>query len=100
MTAPTDRPGFELEFDERFTGATLDPDRRWRAGLTATVTWFLGDNDAGTPMWDPTTGGGYDGLQPTGPNLTPGAESTRALLSTLQHGRRLADVGPVGAISA
>ena len=37
-------------------------------------------------MWDPTTGGGYDGLTPLGPNLNQGAESTLALISTLQHG--------------
>jgi hypothetical protein len=37
-------------------------------------------------MWDPATGGGYDGLTPTGPNLNQGAESTLALISTLQHG--------------
>jgi hypothetical protein len=35
-------------------------------------------------MWDPATGGGYDGLQATGANLNQGAESTLALISTLQ----------------
>ena len=38
-------------------------------------------------MWDPGTGGGYDGLQVTGPNLNQGAESTLALITTLQHAR-------------
>ena len=41
-------------------------------------------------MWDPATGGGYDGLTPHGPNLNQGAESTLALISTLQHARRSA----------
>jgi hypothetical protein len=41
-------------------------------------------------MWDPDTGGGYDGLHATGPNLNQGAESTIALISTLQHARSLA----------
>ena len=36
------------------------------------VGWFLGDNDAGTPMWDPATGGGYDGLTPARPQPQPG----------------------------
>ena len=36
-------------------------------------------------MWDPETGGGYDGLTATGPNLNQGAESTLALITTLQH---------------
>jgi hypothetical protein len=36
-------------------------------------------------MWDPATGGGYDELTLHGPNFNPGAESTLALISTLQH---------------
>ncbi len=51
------------------------------------VGWFLGHNDADTPMFDPGTGGGYDGLTRHGPNLNQGAESTLALISTLQHAR-------------
>ncbi|MFG1799885.1 hypothetical protein ACGFI4_06890 [Micromonospora carbonacea] len=49
---------------------------------------ILGDNDVGMRMWDPSTGGGYDGLTPHGPNLNQGAESTLALISTLQQARR------------
>jgi hypothetical protein len=66
---------------------------RWAVGVTDAVAWFLGDNDAGAPMWDPETGGGYDGLRADGPNLNQGAESTLALISTLQHGRRGIGVG-------
>lgn len=36
-------------------------------------------------MWDPSTGGGYDGLTPHGPNLNQ--ESTLAFISTPQHAR-------------
>ena len=61
---------------------------RWMAGVTDAVAWFLGDNDARAPMWDPESGGGYDGLRADGPNLNQGAESTLALISTLQHGCR------------
>jgi hypothetical protein len=64
-------------------------DDRWSAGIDAAVAWFLGDNDAHTAMFDPDTGGGYDGLSADGPNLNQGAESTLALISTLQHGHRL-----------
>jgi hypothetical protein len=70
--------------------AVLIPDERWVRGVDIAVAWFLGDNDAGAPMWDPATGGGYDGLRADGPNLNQGAESTLALISTLQHGHRLA----------
>ncbi|MDZ7676645.1 MAG: hypothetical protein U5K30_16450 [Acidimicrobiales bacterium] len=38
-------------------------------------------------MGDVETGGGYDGLHATGPNLNQGAESTLALIATLQHAR-------------
>ncbi|SIN31999.1 glycosyltransferase [Micromonospora cremea] len=70
------------------TAATVTGDADWETGVRQAVGWFLGDNDVGTPMWDPATGGGYDGLTPHGPNLNQGAESTLALISTLQHARR------------
>jgi hypothetical protein len=69
--------------------ATVDGDRRWVDGLGAAEAWFLGDNDGRHVMWDPDTGGGFDGLTPGGANLNQGTESTLALLSTLQHARRL-----------
>lgn len=70
--------------------AMVTGDAGWIRGIDLATRWFAGDNDAGSVMWDPDTGGGYDGLQPTGPNLNQGAESTLALISTLQHARRLA----------
>jgi hypothetical protein len=60
---------------------------RWLMGINLAWRWFLGDNDSGSPMFDSVTGGGYDGLQPDGPNLNQGAESTLAMLSTAQHAR-------------
>jgi len=69
-------------------------DDRWSAGTEGAVGWFLGDNDAHTPMFDPDSGGGYDGLSADGPNLNQGTESTLALISTLQHGRRLEGASP------
>jgi hypothetical protein len=64
--------------------ATDDP--RWLSGVRLAWNWFLGRNDASTAMFDPA-GGGYDGLEATGPNLNQGAESTLAMLSTAQHAR-------------
>lgn len=64
-------------------------DLRWQAGVRHAVAWFDGGNDLGVPMRDQETGGGYDGLTPDGPNRNQGAESTLALISTLQHGRTL-----------
>lgn len=61
----------------------------WLHGLKSTVAWFEGDNDLGRTMWNPATGGGFDGLHPDGVNANQGTESTLALLSTLQHAQRL-----------
>jgi hypothetical protein len=60
-------------------------DEEWMHGLRMAVAWFDGDNDLGVPMYDPATGGGYDGLGPDGPNLNQGAESTLAWIATAQH---------------
>jgi hypothetical protein len=62
-------------------------DERWVDGITAAANWFLGDNDTGVVMWDPDTGGAFDGLEEHGVNRNQGTESTLALLSTLQHAR-------------
>jgi hypothetical protein len=66
---------------------TVDGDRQWVGGITAAANWFLGDNDNGVVMWDPETGGAFDGLEETSANLNQGTESTLALISTLQHAR-------------
>jgi hypothetical protein len=39
-------------------------------------------------MWDRETGGGFDGLLADGVNLNQGAESTLAVISTLQQAQR------------
>lgn len=90
------RPGFDQQpievaalADACARAACLVPDGNWLSAVDGAVDWFLGDNDSGAVMWDPATGGGYDGLTPEGPNLNQGTESTLALVSTLQHGRRL-----------
>jgi hypothetical protein len=68
--------------------ATWDP--RWAEGVNLAVSWFLGDNDTGVPLWNEHTGGGCDGLKADGRNENQGAESTLALISALQLGRRFA----------
>ena len=64
-------------------------DQRWADGVASATAWFLGCNDGNHIMWDPATGGGFDGLEAGGPNRNQGTESTLALLSTLQHGQHL-----------
>ncbi|MEV0570616.1 glycosyltransferase [Dactylosporangium sp. NPDC050588] len=72
---------------------TVSADPRWERGLASAIDWFLGANDNGLPLHDPSTGGGRDGLTASGRNDNQGAESTLALLSALQHAQRLAAGG-------
>jgi hypothetical protein len=89
------RPGFDQQPIEAATLAdacaralALTGDRSWVEPLCLALGWFLGDNDTKTELLDQETGGCSDGLGATGSNLNQGAESTLALVSTLQHGRR------------
>jgi hypothetical protein len=97
---PTDaRPGFDQQpievaaiADACATAAAVTGEPRWVEGLAAAVDWFLGANDSRCVMWDASSGGAYDGLTPTGPNLNQGAESTLAFVATMQHARNLVPV--------
>jgi hypothetical protein len=60
---------------------------RWASTVLLARGWFLGFNDAHTPLADPDTGGGSDGLRADGASTNQGAESTLALLSTFQRVR-------------
>jgi hypothetical protein len=91
------RPAFDQQPIEVATiadagarAAEIDDDPRWRTAMADAAAWFLGANDGDVVMWDPRTGGGYDGLEPGRANQNLGTESTLALLSTWQHARRLA----------
>jgi len=65
-------------------------EQRWADGITAAAAWFTGDNDAGLPMFDPFTNGGYDGLSARSVNLNQGAESTLAFVATMYRAEQLA----------
>ena len=99
-SGPEDRsPGFDQQpievaalADACARAYAVDDNQRWRDGITAAANWFLGDNDAGAVMWDPDTGGGFDGLERDGANRNQGTESTLAFLSTMQHARNAARV--------
>lgn len=94
-----DRPAFDQQPIEVATladacarAAVVDPRPLWPEAIRSCAAWFEGDNDAGQVMWDPDTGGGFDGLLVDGVNLNQGAESTLSVISTLQHARRLSAV--------
>ena len=57
---------------------------RWARVLDLCAGWFLGANDSGSALYDPGTGGGFDGLLQHDVNRNQGAESTLAALTTLQ----------------
>jgi hypothetical protein len=88
------RPGFDQQPIEAAALADgcarafrLTGDPCWAETVERAKSWFLGDNDAGTSLCAPDTGGGYDGLHPRGCNTNQGAESTLAMLATMQHAR-------------
>jgi len=75
--------------DACWRAATVTGDRAWLRGVTTAADWFAGANDLGLPMFDPVSGGGYDGLHRDRVNLNQGAESTLAWISTRQRARSL-----------
>lgn len=90
------RPGFDQQpievaalADACARALRVTGDERWALGLDRAVNWFLGNNDAQCPLYNPTTGGGHDGLHRAGRNDNQGAESTLAMVATLQHARRV-----------
>jgi hypothetical protein len=64
----------------------LTGEERWSAGLDRAIRWFHGANDSGVSLVDTTSGGGFDALTPQGRNTNQGAESTLAMIATLQLG--------------
>ena len=90
------RPAFDQQpievaalADACVRAAAATGDTSWLAAVEMCVAWFLGDNDTKVPLLDEETGGGCDGLTATGRNGNQGAESTIAMISVLQQGRRL-----------
>ncbi len=82
-----DRPPFDQQPIEAYAtvSACLEAyratgDARWYGEAEGVFAWFLGRNDLGLPLYDPTTGGCRDGLHPDRTNENQGAESTLSFL--------------------
>jgi hypothetical protein len=95
------RPGFDQQpievaaLADAFARALqITGDPLWREGVDRCARWFLGENDAQAPLYDPVSGGGCDGLERCGRNENQGAESTLAVISTFQQAHRLAGCQP------
>ena len=91
------RPGFDQQpleaaalADACARAFEVSGDERWIVGVQRAVGWFLGENDRQVALHDQGSGGGYDGLHAQGHSVNQGAESTLALISTLQQGIRIA----------
>ena len=65
-------------------------DSCWRDEASRAFEWFLGRNDLGISLYDPSTGGCRDGLHADRANENQGAESSLAFLLSLLE-LRLAD---------
>lgn len=69
-------------------------DTFWARKVGLCWSWFTGENDSATELYESGTGAGHDGLQPGGRNENCGAESTLAALNTLQRAREIAGARP------
>jgi len=88
------RGGERARFDQQpieaqaMVSASLDAYRltgeaSWLKEAQKAFEWFLGRNDLGLPLYDPSSGGCRDGLQPDRVNENQGAESTLSFLLAL-----------------
>lgn len=72
----------EQPIDVSYTIQTLDlfyktfKDPMYKTMMQTAFNWFLGENHLNQIMYNPLTGGCYDGLEETNVNLNQGAEST------------------------
>jgi len=72
-------------------------DTAWLMKAQTAFEWFLGRNDLGQSLYDPTTGGCRDGLHPDRTNQNQGAESTVAFLLALAEMKAIEQrYGPSG----
>ena len=55
-------------------------DEEYRIKMIKAFNWFLGDNRLQQIVYNPCTGGCYDGLEESNVNLNQGAESTISYL--------------------
>jgi flavin-binding protein dodecin len=85
------RPGFDQQPIEAWAMADaaarawqVTGDTSWASVVDRCAGWFHGRNDSAIPLFDECTGGGCDGLHAAARNENQGAESTLALIATLQ----------------
>ncbi|MGI8575864.1 MAG: hypothetical protein ACR2MA_11125 [Egibacteraceae bacterium] len=94
LPAPTDGNQIAYGADATLQNLVRTADATHRGGFRElagiAAAWYFGNNPAGEPMYDPSTGRTFDGVSATGDiNRNSGAESTiHGLLSMLQLDQR------------
>jgi hypothetical protein len=79
-------PGGQQPIDIAYTIIALSKfynvfkDQSYRDKITGAFNWFLGDNHLHQIIYNPCTGGCYDGLEEFNVNLNQGAESSVSYL--------------------
>ncbi len=71
--------------DACYQAYVLTGEEKWLRSMEWVFNWFFGSNDMRQPLYDFSSGGCYDGIQPGGINQNQGAESTVSLLLALQR---------------
>jgi hypothetical protein len=85
-----EQPGFDQQpleawamADAATKAAEVTGDPTWIATAQLAVSWFLGQNDKRSVLYDSGSGAGYDGLTEIGVNENQGTESTLAALGAM-----------------
>lgn len=63
----------------------MTSEQKWMREAQRAFDWFLGDNDLGIPLYNPTTGGCHDALTPDQVNQNQGAEATLCFLLAMME---------------
>lgn len=71
----------------------IEGDQKWLNEAQRAFDWFLGQNDVGLSLYDPISGGCFDGLHSDRVNRNQGAESTLAFHMSLAE-LRIAAASP------
>jgi len=79
--------------DACYQAFVLSGNDTWLRKMEWAFNWFFGSNDVRQPLYNFSSGGCYDGLQPGGINQNKGGESVAAMLIALQRVHLVAHQG-------
>ncbi len=79
--------------DATYQAFVLTGEESWLRKMEWAFNWFFGNNDVRQSLYDFSSGGCYDGIQPGGINQNQGAESLVSMLQSLQRVQLVAHQG-------